>query len=53
MDSALTPGRPTGSVMASVDGDNEEERLIIADVSRDEAWVAMPIAEAPGLSRWR
>jgi hypothetical protein len=30
-----------GDVMAAIDGN--PERLIIADVSRDEAWLAMPL----------
>lgn len=53
MDSALTPAGDTETIMASIDGDSEAEQLIIADVSRDEAWIAMPMAEAPALSHWR
>lgn len=53
MDSALTSPRSDGSVMASIDGEREDERLIIADVSRDEAWIAMPMGDAPALSTWR
>lgn len=53
MDAALSPHGSGSSVMASIDGDREAERLIIADVSRDEAWIAMPMQDAPSLSRWR
>lgn len=52
MGPALSPRQASGTVMASIDG-NDQERLIIADVDRDEAWIAMPMAEAPALSRWR
>ena len=53
MDAALSPRGSGSTVMASIDGDHEEERLIIADVSRDEAWIAMPIRKVPSLTDWR
>lgn len=37
-------------VMASVDDDGAETRLIIADTSTDDAWIAMPIEDAVALS---
>lgn len=40
-------------VMASIDDGGPEERLVIADVSRDEAWVTVPSADAAPLSAWR
>lgn len=41
------------TVMASIDGDSRETRLIIADVSQDDAWLSMPEATAPSLTHWR
>lgn len=37
-------------VMASVDDDGAETRLIIADTSTDDAWIAMAIEDAVALS---
>jgi len=36
-------------VMAALDQDD----LVIADVSRDDAWLVVPAAEAPDLTDWR
>ena len=49
---AAFPGNP-GRVMASIDHDGHEERLIIADVSTDQAWLSMPASDALPLARWR
>lgn len=38
-------------VMASVDG--SPERLVIAELCSDDAWVSVPVSEAAGLDRWR
>lgn len=40
-------------VMASIDDEGAEERLVIADVSRDDAWLAVPSADAAALGEWR
>jgi hypothetical protein len=40
-------------VMASLDDDGPESRLVIADISRDEAWVSMTADAATPLSAWR
>ncbi len=40
-------------VMASVDDDGETERLVIADISREEAWLSMCVTDATSLSDWR
>lgn len=40
-------------VMASVDTHGTDERLIIADVSTDDAWVSMRMPERTSLSAWR
>jgi len=45
--------RPDGEeVMSSVDA-GRPDRLVIADVTRDDAWVSMPVSGAPSLSAWR
>lgn len=36
-------------VMAAVDSD----RLVIADVCRDDAWLTIPMGEAVTLDEWR
>lgn len=36
-------------IMASVD----EERLVIADLCRDDAWLEAPVADATPLADWR
>ena len=45
-------GRSDGEVMAAVDGDDEEV-FVIADITRDEAYLSMPLREASTLSAWR
>ncbi len=49
-----TPGTDGSNpeVMASVDGDDSRPSLIIADVSRDEAWVSVRADHAPVLTEW-
>ena len=47
-----TASRPTDrarEVMATVDADE----YVIADISEDEAWVAMEVCDAPALKAWR
>ncbi|MEE6210656.1 hypothetical protein U3A55_10870 [Salarchaeum sp. III] len=40
-------------VMASIDDEGPEERLVIADVSRDDAWVTIDARDAAPLAEWR
>lgn len=43
-------------IVFSIDEDGDEsgaERAIIADITRDDAWIAAPAADAPRLSEWR
>jgi hypothetical protein len=47
-DSAAVP-ESEREVMAAV----EDDRLVIADICRDGAWVTMPLAEAATLSDYR
>ncbi|GAD51244.1 hypothetical protein MBEHAL_0004 [Halarchaeum acidiphilum MH1-52-1] len=42
-----------GEVMAAVDEDGGVERYVIADVERDEAWLAAPTADAAMLHEMR
>ena len=39
-------------VMAAVDDVDEESMFIIADVSRDDAWIAIQETDASSLSAW-
>jgi len=54
-DSTAVPGasRRAGEVMAAVDQDGGVERLVIADVDRDEAWLSAPVAAATRLESMR
>ncbi|WP_331235203.1 DUF7556 family protein [Natronorarus salvus] len=40
-------------VMAAVDEGERCSRYVIADVSIDDAWLSMPVAEAASLRDWR
>lgn len=40
-------------VMGSVDDDGTVERFVIADISRDDAWLSLPLAEAATLADWQ
>ncbi|WP_232686748.1 DUF7556 family protein [Halobacterium zhouii] len=48
-----TPRDSGTDVMASLDGDGSDSRLVIADISRDEAWVSMTANDATPLPAWR
>lgn len=52
-DSVVTAGGVADAdVMAAVD-EGPVEEFVIADVSRDEAYVTLPLAEAASLPAWR
>ncbi|MDL5362949.1 hypothetical protein [Halalkalicoccus sp. NIPERK01] len=36
-------------VMTSIDDADDEERVVIADISVDEAWLSMPLRDAVSL----
>lgn len=38
-----------GEVMAAV----SEQRLVIADISRDDAWLSMPLTETVAVAEYR
>lgn len=40
-------------VMAAVDADGGEPRLVIADVAAEESWLSVPTAAAAPLADWR
>lgn len=40
-------------VMASVDTEGSTRRLVIADLSRDDAWISMPVAESVRVPAWQ
>ena len=39
-------------VMAAVDSSSTRAEFVIADVSRDDAWLSVPVSEAPSLREW-
>lgn len=49
---ATSAGAGQGRVMAAVEGASEET-FILADVSRDGAYLTMPLGAAATLSSWR
>jgi len=48
-----TVGGQSSDVMASVDESTGTTEFVIADVSRDDAWVSIQLRDAPGLDDWR
>ena len=40
-------------VMASLDDDGRTERLVIADVTDDEAWLSVPVSGSVALREWQ
>ncbi|MFB6138375.1 MAG: hypothetical protein ABEJ42_08595 [Halobacteriaceae archaeon] len=56
MTMATTPHDAEGggddSVMAAVDDDGSTSRLVIADVTCDEAWVSVSARQAAPLAEW-
>lgn len=40
-------------VMVSIDDAHGAQRVIIADVTTDEAWLSVPLSEAASLSDWQ
>ena len=53
MHGRTTPVTGGADVMAAVDRLGNVPTYVIADVSVDDAWVAMPTAEALDLAAWR
>jgi len=42
-----------GEVMAAIEEDGSQSRYVIADISRDGAWVSAPTTAARDLEAWR
>ncbi|SNZ14993.1 hypothetical protein SAMN06269185_2341 [Natronoarchaeum philippinense] len=36
-------------IVGSVDGEGEDERFVIADITADGAWISMSVDDAPSL----
>ena len=50
---AATLPATANDVMASVDDDGTTEEFIIADISRDNTWISVPLKESAALPDWR
>ncbi|MFB6101780.1 MAG: hypothetical protein ABEJ73_04375 [Haloplanus sp.] len=48
-----TAGGEESDVMASVDEGAGTPEFVIADISRDDAWVSIQLGDATGLDDWR
>jgi hypothetical protein len=48
-----TAGGEGSDVMASVDEGPGHPEFVIADISRDDAWVSVQLTDATGLDDWR
>ncbi|XVH32761.1 DUF7556 family protein [Haloferacaceae archaeon DSL9] len=50
----LTPGADVSDaeIVSSVDSSSSHPAFIIADISRDDAWLAVREMEAPILAEW-
>jgi hypothetical protein len=46
-------GGQSSDVMASVDDGSGAPEFVIADVSRDDAWLSVQLRDASGLDDWR
>jgi hypothetical protein len=40
-------------VVSSVDGEGSSKEYVIADITADDAWLAMEADDAPDLPSWR
>lgn len=52
-DATATADASAAEVMASVDTDSDGHRLVIADLTSDDAWLSVRLADAPALDDWR
>jgi hypothetical protein len=50
---ATTTGGKRSDVMASVDDGPGAAEFVIADISRDDAWLSVRLTDAFGLDDWR
>ncbi|MFB6298626.1 MAG: hypothetical protein ABEH56_08920 [Salinirussus sp.] len=49
---AATPGSARDGVMCAVE-EGQVDRLVIADVRRDDSYITAPLADAASLPAWR
>lgn len=49
----MAAAESTDEVMAAVEEDGCESRYVIADITRDGAWVSAPTDATRGLEAWR
>jgi hypothetical protein len=47
-----TAATTEGEVMAAIDEESGEKQFVVADVTRDNAWVAAPLSDAASLEEW-
>lgn len=54
-ESVRAPAEPTSrrEVMAAIDSDSGGPRLVIADITDEESWLAIPATAAATLAEWR
>jgi hypothetical protein len=52
-DTAAASDSVEGEVMTAVDGNGGAADVVIADISREEAWLSLPLAEAASIPEWR
>ena len=50
---ATIPAVADDEVMASIDDDGTEKEFVIADISRDDSWITLPLKEAATLPNWQ
>lgn len=49
----VTPSADGPEVMASIDVDGDDQRLVIADITAEGTWLSVSEAAAATLSEWR
>ncbi|WP_202593545.1 DUF7556 family protein [Halococcus sediminicola] len=50
---AATLPATANDIMASVDDNGTRKEFIIADISRDNSWLSIPLTEAAPLPNWQ
>lgn len=46
---SASAGDGESEVMVSIDDDGSRSRVVIADITTDDAWIAMPLPDAASL----
>ena len=42
-----------GTVMGAIDEEPDGQQFVVADISRDDAWLTAPLSDAATLEEWR